>query len=203
MKKLLLRIDMPQYTQEQLEAIKHMFSTYFSTVTFLDIEEQRRKLQDLALNTDCKILSMDKFIPLEYNIDVSRVFDINGDYLYHRIMYNGKQLRDVPVIVYDHDMVGGHGLKLAKSILAANNCHVSHFVFVELTKEQAKTTEILDFADFFSSGMVCEIEPGNIQRVSYAINSDVLEKRASIPAIDYNRFCNDLDNLKKFLGNQE
>lgn len=203
MKKLLLRIDMPQYTQEQLDAIKQMFSTYYSTVTFLDIEEQRRKLQDLVLNTDCKVLSMDKFIPLEYNIDVSRVFDIDGNYLYHRIMYNGKQLRDVPVIVYDHDMIGGHGLKLAKSIMTANNCQSSHFVFVELTKDQAKTTEILDFADFFDSGMVCEIEPGNIQRVPYFINSNVLEKRASIPAIDYNRFCTDLESLKKVLNIEE
>ena len=106
MKSLLLRLDVTQYSQEQLDAIKQMFSTYYSSVTFLDIEEQRRKLQDLILNTDCKVLSMDKFIPLEYNIDVSRVFDIGGNYLYHRIMYNGKQLRDVPVIIYDHDMVG-------------------------------------------------------------------------------------------------
>ena len=133
MKSLLLRLDVTQYSQEQLDAINQMFSTYYSSVTFLDIEEQRRKLQDLILNTDCKVLSMDKFIPLEYNIDVSRVFDIDGNYLYHRIMYNGKQLRDVPVIIYDHDMVGGHGLKLAKSILTANNCQTTHFVFVELT----------------------------------------------------------------------
>ena len=105
MKSLLLRLDVTQYSQEQLDAIKQMFSTYYSSVTFLDIEEQRRKLQDLILNTDCKVLSMDKFIPLEYNIDVSRVFDIDGNYLYHRIMYNCKQLRDVPVIIYDHDMI--------------------------------------------------------------------------------------------------
>lgn len=199
MKSLLLRLDVTQYSQEQLDAINQMFSTYYSSVTFLDIEEQRRKLQDLILNTDCKVLSMDKFIPLEYNIDVSRVFDIDGNYLYHRIMYNGKQLRDVPVIIYDHDMVGGHGLKLAKSILTANNCQTTHFVFVELTKEQAKTKEILDLADFFDSGMVCEIEPGVVKRVPYFINSNVLEKRASIPSLSYARFCEDLDGLKSFL----
>lgn len=203
MKSLLLRLDVPQYTQEQLDAIKQMFSTYYSSVTFLDIEEQRRKLQDLILNTDCKVLSMDKFIPLEYNIDVSRVFDIDGNYLYHRIMYNGKQLRDVPVIIYDHDMVGGHGLNLAKAVLQANNCPATHFVFVELSKEQAKTKEILDLADFFDSGMVCEIEPGNVKRVPYFINQNVLEKRASISPVDYARFCEDLDNLKKVLNLQD
>ena len=73
MKSLLLRLDVNQYSQEQLDAINQMFSTYYSSVTFLDIEEQRRKLQDLILNTDCKVLSMDKFIPLEYNIDVLAV----------------------------------------------------------------------------------------------------------------------------------
>ena len=202
MKSLLLRLDVTQYSQEQLDAINQMFSTYYSSVTFLDIEEQRRKLQDLILNTDCKVLSMDKFIPLEYNIDVSRVFDIDGNYLYHRIMYNGKQLRDVPVIIYDHDMIGGHGLKLAKSILTANNCQTTHFVFVELTKEQAKTKEILDLADFFDSGMVCEIEPGNIKRVPYFVNERVLEKRASIPSQDYARFCEGLESLKHFLNPQ-
>ena len=46
-KSLLLRLDVNQYSQEQLDAINQMFSTYYSSVTFLDIEEQRRKLQDL------------------------------------------------------------------------------------------------------------------------------------------------------------
>ena len=200
MKNLLLRLDVSQYTTEQLQHIQQVFSKYFTEVTFLNIEEQRKKLQDLILNTDAKVISMDKFLPLEYNIDISRVFDINGNYLFHRIMYNGKQLRDVPVIVYDHDAVGGHGLKLAKAVLGANNCQTSHFVFVELTKEKAKTTEILDLADFLDSGMVCEVSPGNIKRVPYNINASVLEKRASIPAHEYENFCNDFDNLKVSLG---
>ena len=199
MKHLKLRLDTTRYNEEQLTAIKEVFSKYYETVDFLDIAEQRISLQKLVQNTDAKVLSMDKFIPLEYNIDVSRVFDIDGNYLYHRIMYNGKQLRDVPVIIYDHDMVGGHGLKLAKSILTANNCQTTHFVFVALTKEQAKTKEILDLADFFDSGMVCEIEPGVVKRVPYFINSNVLEKRASIPSLSYARFCEDLDRLKSFL----
>lgn len=202
MKDLLLRLDMPKYTENELEAIKLFFSGFFASVTFLDIDEQRQKLQDMIINTDRKVVSMDKFIPLEYNIDVSRVFDIDGNYLYHRIMYNGKQLRDVPVIIYDHDVVGGHGLNLAKSVLQANNCPATHFVFVELSKEQAKTKEILDLADFFDSGMVCEIEPGTIKRVPYFVNERVLEKRASVPSQDYARFCEGLEGLKHFLNPQ-
>ena len=202
MKDLLLRLDMPKYSENELEAIKLFFSGFFASVTFLDIDEQRQKLQDMIINTDHKVVSMDKFIPLEYNIDVSRVFDIDGNYLYHRIMYNGKQLSDVPVTIYDHDMVDGYGLSLAKSVLQASNCPATHFVFVELSKEQAQTKEILDLADFFDSGMVCEIEPGNIKRVPYFVNKRVLEKRASIPSQDYARFCEGLEGLKHFLNPQ-
>ena len=202
MKDLLLRLDMSKYTENELEAIKLFFSGFFASVTFLDIDEQRQKLQDMIINTDRKVVSMDKFIPLEYNIDVSRVFDIDGNYLYHRIMYNGKQLSDVPVTIYDHDVVDGYGLNLAKAVLQASNCPATHFVFVELSKEQAKTKEILDLADFFDYGMVCEIEPGNIKRVPYFVNERVLEKRASIPSQDYARFCEGLEGLKHFLNPQ-
>lgn len=200
MKDLLLRLDVPTYSENQLDAIKTFFSGFFASVTFLDIEMQRQKLNDLIVNTDRKVVSMDKFIPLEYNIDVSRVFDIDGNYLYHRIMYNGKQLRDVPVTIYDHDMVGGHGLNLAKAVLQANNCPAVHFVFVEMSKEEAKTKEILDLADFFDSGMVCEVEPGQIMRVPYFVNERVLEKRASIPSQQYAAFCEGLDHLKHYLS---
>lgn len=47
--------------------------------------------------------------------------------------------------------------------------------------------------------MVCEIEPGVVKRIPYFINSNVLEKRASIPSLSYARFCEDLDRLKSTL----
>lgn len=201
MKHLKLRLDTTRYNEEQLAAIKEVFSKYYETVDFLDIAEQRISLQKLVQNTDAKVLSMDKFIPLEFNIDVSRVFDLDGNYLFHRVHYNGKQLRNVPVIIYDHDKIGGHGMNLAKSILTANGCQVSHFVFVELTKEQAENKEILDLADFIDSGMVCQIEPDKIVRVPYHINEKVLEKRASISASRYDDFCAEIEHLKSsFLG---
>ena len=202
MKNLLLRLDSTQFDENQIDAIKQFFSQFYESISILDIYEQRRKIEDLKLNTNSIVVSMDKFIPLEHNIDVSRVFDLEGNYLYHRIMYNGKQLRDVPVILYDHDKIGGYGLNLAKAILQANNCPTSHFVFVELTEEDSKKTEILDLDDFVSSGMVCEVEKGIVQRVLYTENEHILEKRASISPQDYDRFCNGLDSLKQYLNLQ-
>lgn len=200
MKNLLLRLDLTQFDENQVDAIKQFFSDFYGSVSILDIDDQRRKVEDLKLNTNSIVVSMDKFIPLEHNIDVSRVFDLEGNYLYHRIMYNGKQLHDVPVILYDHDKIGGYGLNLAKAILQANNCPTSHFVFVELTEEDSEKTEILDLDDFVNSGMVCEVSKDTIKRVLYTENENILHKRASINPQDYDRFCNGLDSLKQYLG---
>lgn len=202
MKNLLLRLDLTQFDENQIDAIKQFFSQFYESISILDIDEQRRKIEDLKLNTNSIVVSMDKFIPLEHNIDVSRVFDLEGNYLYHRIMYNGKQLRDVPVVLYDHDKIGGYGLNLAKAILQANNCPTSHFVFVELSEEQSKTTEILDLADFVDSGLVCEVEKDTIKRVLYTENEYILEKLASIASQDYTRFCEGLSGLKQYLNIQ-
>lgn len=202
MKNLLLRLDLTQFDENQVDAIKQFFSDFYGSVSILDIDDQRRKVEDLKLNTNSIVVSMDKFIPLEHNIDVSRVFDLEGNYLYHRIMYNGKQLHDVPVILYDHDKIGGYGLNLAKAILQANNCPTSHFVFVELTEEDSEKTEILDLDDFVNSGMVCEVSKDTIKRVLYTENENILHKRASINPQDYDRFCNGLDSLKQYLNLQ-
>lgn len=200
MKNLLLRLDLTQFDENQIDAIKQFFSDFYESVSILDIDEQRRKVEDLKLNTNSIVVSMDKFIPLEHNIDVSRVFDLEGNYLYHRIMYNGKQLRDVPVILYDHDKIGGYGLNLAKAILQANNCPTSHFVFVELTEEDSEKTEILDLDDFVNSGMVCEVSEDTVKRVLYTENENILHKLASISPQDYDRFCEGFVSLKQYLG---
>ena len=108
-------------------------------------------------------------------------------------------IKVIPVGTSDYKLVIEDSLEM---YLEKYQWAIGKHSIYELTKEQAKTKEILDLADFFDSGMVCEIEPGNIKRVPYFVNGRVLEKRASIPLQDYARFCEGLEGLKHFLNPQ-
>ena len=54
---------------------------------FLDISQQRIQLQKLIQdNPESVVVSMDKFLPTEHNLDASRVYDSEtSKYLFHNI----------------------------------------------------------------------------------------------------------------------
>ena len=203
MKRLFLRLDESLYTLAQLQKIKNFFNSFFLSTYFLNIAEQKKQIQKLIDdNPDSIVVSMDKFIPTSHNIDASRVYDLHtAKYLYHNIKFNGKLARNQKVILYDHDKVGGLGIKLVTALLEVAGNSVTEHVLVSLDKGQAKTWEILDFADFIDSGLVCQISEGILKRVPYNHTDLILNSRASIPLEAYSRFNEGMKELLEFITN--
>lgn len=199
MKLLNLRLDTSLYNPKQLQAIKNCFNQFFSEVIFLDIVEQRKQVAKLiADNPNSIVVSMDKYIPTGHDLDASRVYDLESNYLYHNIKFKGKIARNQDVILYDHDKVGGLGIKLVTALLEVSGNTVREHVLIELSKEEAKVQEILDLDDFLGSGLVCEVD-GKLQRINYHQTMQILEKRASIPYDQYSHFCVEIGKLIKIL----
>lgn len=187
MKKLYIRIHAEQYTSAQLGLIASCFSPYFSTVHFLYIEEQRKELDKFVQAQTAKVISLDKFLPLEHNLDVSRVFNIHGKYQFHDIKYPGRIAKDEHVIIYDHDSVGGIQLKMLTALLEAFGCTVSTHIMCNDPGLKDGTVELLDLADFTTQGLKVEVN-GTIIRIPYFTNPELLESRASIPKEKYEEF---------------
>lgn len=184
MKKLLLRIDCSKYSEDQLKGIVKFFSKFFLDVEILDIVEQKIQINELVTNSNKLVVSLDKFIPLEYNLDISRVFNLEGDYLFHNIKFPGKMINHKEVILYDHDVVGGFGINLGKTLLEYVGCDVEIFALYRPDKD----TELLDLADFTGeSGLVVQID-NVLKRIPYHTNPVILEDRAGIPAELFNQF---------------
>ena len=200
MKLLNLRLDTSLYTRFQLQAIKNCFNQFFSEVVFLDIVEQRKQVEKLiADNPNSIVVSMDKYISTGHDLDASRVYDLESNYLYHNIKFKGNIARNQDVILYDHDKVGGLGLKLVTALLQVSGNTVREHVLIELSKEESKVQEILDLDDFLTSGLVCEIE-GQLVRINYHQTMQILEKRASIPCEQYAQFCGEIGKLIDILS---
>lgn len=205
MKKLFLRLDLSLYTAKQIQQIRNFFNTYFLETLFLDISQQRIQLQKLIQdNPESVVVSMDKFLPTEHNLDASRVYDSEtSKYLFHNIKFNGKLVRNQNVILYDHDKVGGLGIKLVTSLLETMGNTVTEHVFISLTKEESKESEILDFADFINTGLVCQMPDGSLKRILYNSSPEILESRASIPAESFESFNSDLSILLASIATKE
>lgn len=201
LKQLYLRLDCLKYTSEQVQNIKSFFDQFYKEVIILDIEKQKQNLEALIEANPSKIfVSLDKFLPLDHNIDVSRVHDIEANYLHHVIKYNGKHFKDNSVVLYDHDIINGIGFKFAESLLNSQGCSVESFAFINLTKEEAKEIEILDFADFTEeSGLVISMIDNKdvyyLKRFPYHHNKEILYKKASIYYDDYLAFSTGLNKL--------
>lgn len=193
-KKLFIRLDASLYTKESQDLIVDFFNQFFKNVTILDIFDQTKDIAEFVRNCPHKVISMDKYIPLEHNIDASRVFDINGNYLYHNFKFNGKMARNEHVVLYDHDAVGGFQLKMLSNMLESQGCTVETKLFIQLNKEEAKQIEILDLDDFINQGLVVDMG-GVLRRVPYFLNPEILESRASIPKHRYEEFKFGLLNL--------
>jgi hypothetical protein len=188
MKTLLLRVHASKYSHEQLEAISNCFKPYFKDVQLLLIETQRAELNDFIRSVPgVKVISLDKFLPLEHNLDVSRVFNIHGKYQYHNIKYPGRIAKDEHVILYDHDSVGGIQLRMLTALLGEFGCTVSTYVLYSPEEYPPEEYEILDLADFVDKGLVVDFN-GTLTRVPYFVNPEILEARASIPKKDYDLF---------------
>ena len=138
MKKLHLRIDLSLYDITLIPIITDFFSQYFKNVTVLDITKQKQEIHNFVKSSPHKVISLDKYIPLDYNIDASRVFDINGNYMYHNYKFSGKMARNEHVVLYDHDAVGGFQLKIITAMLETCGCTVEQKLFIRLNKEEAE-----------------------------------------------------------------
>lgn len=201
MKTLYLRLNCPQYTEEQLKAIKDFFLQFFKKVFFSNIAEEREILLSLVKDRPYTTwISLDKFLPLEHNIDVSRVHDVDGNYLHHVIKYDGRKYKDQHVTLYDSDVVHGIGFNLVKTLLESQGCEVETFEFLKIQPEENETIEILDLDDFFNSGLVISVEENNsycLKRYPYHYNKDILAKRGSISTELYSSFCLGFQTLIK------
>lgn len=187
MKKLHLRIDLSLYDITLIPIITDFFSQYFKNVTVLDITKQKQEIHNFVKSSPHKVISLDKYIPLDYNIDASRVFDINGNYMYHNYKFSGKMARNEHVVLYDHDAVGGFQLKIITAMLETCGCTVEQKLFIRLNKEEAEEIEIIDLDDFINQGLVVDFG-GILRRVPYFVNPEILEARASIPRERYFEF---------------
>ena len=72
-----------------------------------------------------------------------------------------------------------------------------------MTKEESKESEILDFADFINTGLVCQMPDGSLKRILYNSSPEILESRASIPAESFESFNSDLSILLASIATKE
>ncbi|AND75460.1 hypothetical protein FDH01_gp162 [Acinetobacter phage vB_AbaM_ME3] len=201
MKSLYLRIDCSKYSKTVLENIKDFFLKFYKEVFIYNIHEQKEVLLGLVKDFPEKtFVSIDKFITLDHNIDVSRVHDIEGNYLHHVIKYDGRKYNNNNIVLYDHDIVNGIGFNLVKTLLESQGCTVETFSFLNISPDEMNENEILDFDDFLTSGLVVQIADflPNIyylSRFKYHQNKEILYKKASIYFDDYRRFCLEFKSL--------
>ena len=199
-KDLILRINCSLYSVEQLYEITEMFKKYFINVSIADINHQKTIIQNM-IDSGKIIISLDKFIPTSYNIDCSRVHNIYGKYLYHNIKFNPRLIQNSHIILYDHDVIGGIGFNMVKTLLEQQNNTVESFSFYNSSNYDKHKTELLDFADFVpiqygGSGLVIENSfTSKLERRIYQSNEDILFKKASIPYIQSYEFQNDIYKL--------
>lgn len=153
-------------------------------------EESEEKQFASLLGQGLPVISLAKHLSGDYNFSYSRCYDLDTlQYVEHirspettSDLLSNFKLRNQTVILFDEDIGGGYLIeKLKNSLRTTNGITVDVQTFV---KFDPKFEEVLDLKDFIykysdSSGLVIK-DNEQIFRVPYMLNTNILEKFASI-----------------------
>lgn len=178
-------------------AIKDAFVDQIEMVVdVLDVELQRRLARQLAGNA--KTISMDVFFEGDYNVNLSRAFEISGPQkkpsrMVHRPGLEELDLKSIPAgeyLLVEDDVATGTTMRRVKERLPhdvkiTQELIMSKFDGIE-NDERSECYDIVDLRDFIvgskHGGLVCYMPNGNIVRVPYLLPYVSLRSRAFIPA---------------------
>lgn len=216
-KKLYLRIskelDHIVDYRKAVEEVANIFAPYFSEVEVVFASEQSKIVN--KLRSIHPVVSLDKEIKGNYNLDISRVYSVTyGEYVKH--FESQDNAANIPhgleVILYDHDVVKGYQINKVKNDLERNGCKVHVFTFIKADKN---TEEVLDLRDFLldsesyypndvSAGLL--VNKYNAQgtsqhyRVSYLHSCVLFKERTSIPNEKKKEVKDKIDSFKNAYG---
>lgn len=201
-------------SSEQMTKILELFGNYFkfvkqykkpiNTLTeLLDFIEPNPIIDKgnpvVILNLD-KNLEMNNFHRISANsvvckVDVSRQYNIHCEYTSHRVeiptgRFGLGRHTNRQFFIYDSDVVVGHGVKLVKERILANepDATISIVSPVKLLPHQ----ELIDLSDLVNKGVRLE---NTQERIPYLTNEKFLEKFCSIPKEFYMDFKNQFDRI--------
>lgn len=170
----------------------------------LTLEEDEIKKFSKILDKGLPVISLAKHLKGDYNFNYSRCYDFNTLQFMNHVTSPETILTESPVlftlrnckaILFDEDIGGGYLIAKLTSLFYQNyGVEVVPETFV---KFDPKTEEVLDLKDFIyqfssSSGLVVYNGYEDTVRVPYMINTEILEKFASINPVyldNFGTFC--------------
>ncbi|TGK42262.1 cytidylyltransferase [Leptospira andrefontaineae] len=132
--------------------IPEFLSKFFKIVEVVSLEKQREKLKLMSTEN---MISLDPMVPLNYNLSVSRIFDLHGHRKlgYKMEMFNeDSKLKDLSgrsdILLYDDDIYTGKTMSEAKSYLKAKlNISIDSFFSFNISPENY---DLLDARDLYA-----------------------------------------------------
>lgn len=145
------------------------------------------------IKTD-KSISLDKYIKGQYNLDVSRVFNLSDSQMKAFDMTSLKadfdiQIKDIPECCYtliDDDTVSGFTINFIRDLLKRYNIEINNIEILtsQILKEDESLYDIIDARDFMFNqkigGLVVQSFNGKNIRVPYVAPIVNLTSRASV-----------------------
>ena len=192
----------------RLELFLRIIGAYDTILRIFNVKEmysEEKEIEQFSkiMNKNIPVVSLAKHLKGDYNLNFSRCYDYNTlAFVQHtqspednlRSQFADFNYRNRQVIIFDEDIGGGYLMsKLVKSFAEDYNIEAIPQTFV---KFDPKIEEVLDLKDFIyqssdSSGLVVR-DKGRISRVPYMMNTDILEKFASIRPVyldNFGSFC--------------
>ncbi len=154
--------------------LKTIFSPYYHSITELKVTQQ---LKDFENNHQKNIISLDTCIKTQYNLEISREYDIFGiNKLGYTIRPDSedidKQCSKIPkgsYYLFDDDIHTGNTMRFAKTVLQNHGHDITGILSLNIST--SKESEILDARDFFmegeNNGLVIRLPNGETARALY------------------------------------
>lgn len=166
-------------------------SSYFKKVEEQYVNKQKTIFNKTVRLSKIPIISIDASIPGDYNLEISRLYDLFGNSMLNYTNRPGsptidQQLDAIPkgsYVLYDDDVHTGNTLRFAKSLLEPRGIKVESIA--SLTISEPKDGEVLDAKDFIfgfnrNAGLVIRLPNDKQVRVPYMYPYTCPFVRASI-----------------------
>lgn len=185
------------------------FNTHLKMILekYLDNNIEVRLFKTPEVYLEENIISLDKFVKGNFNIDTSRLFEISS---YQR-KANGmtslsidlnKQIARIPEGIYkllDDDSVSGYTIEKIKQALLKNNIKITEvsMLIENFLSNEEVLLDVVDARDFLINkvdiqGLVIKNLNGKIHRVPYVFPEVNLTTRATINPVDQISFSRDV-----------
>jgi nicotinic acid mononucleotide adenylyltransferase len=177
-----------EHYDERENFVIDLLSRYFENVNVSYFSEEKSRIEEMLSKTRVTV-SIDSLFESDYNLRMSRCFDIGG---MHSLGYSNRPgfpliedqalPNNVDCDIYDDDIHSGKTMKFAEGLLSLEHCNVIEKL--SLRKTGSMFTEVLDARDFLvgekNSGLVVKFPKNTLVRVPYVYPYVSPEIRCSI-----------------------